>query len=170
MICKSEITAFPASGRRIPNNPEINILVELFRLGFPEPGLSREAAIVAEQKRKDQANLLTATRYESANFLTTSRRPSVYLPERDIHAGSKYLVGSAGHCFFSCVLRGSTNEPTDLFTNVAEQSRHLADTGQWDEAKAVLEEQLSKKDAVEVGDSKQSWRTWQRIGMLISQR
>ena len=38
----------------------------------------------------------------------------------------------------------------DLFTGVAEQSRHLADAGEWDEAKAVLQEQLTKtKDAAE---------------------
>jgi hypothetical protein len=40
--------------------------------------------------------------------------------------------------------------PADLFTKIAEQSRHLAEAGKWDEAKAVLEEQLTKtKDAIE---------------------
>src|ERR1700736_3382038 len=39
----------------------------------------------------------------------------------------------------------------DLFTTVAEQSRHLAEAGKWDDAKAVLQEQLTKaQDAVEV--------------------
>src|ERR1700737_5309346 len=38
----------------------------------------------------------------------------------------------------------------DLFTTVAEQSRHLAEAGKWDDAKAVLQEQLAKtKDAAE---------------------
>ena len=52
--------------------------------------------------------------------------------------------------FFLAYSAAAQTSPTDLFTKVAEQSRHLADTGQWDEAKAVLEEQLSKKDAVQV--------------------
>ncbi len=38
----------------------------------------------------------------------------------------------------------------DLFTRVGEQSRHLAEAGKWDDAKAVLQEQLTKtKDAAE---------------------
>ncbi len=52
--------------------------------------------------------------------------------------------------FFLAYSTAAQTSPTDLFTKVAEQSRHLADAGKWDEAKAVLEEQLSKKDAVQV--------------------
>jgi hypothetical protein len=38
----------------------------------------------------------------------------------------------------------------DSFTRVAEESRHLAEAGEWEDAKAVLQEQLSKtKDAAE---------------------
>jgi len=38
----------------------------------------------------------------------------------------------------------------DLLTRVAEQSRHLAEAGKWDDANAVLQEQLTKtKDAAE---------------------
>jgi hypothetical protein len=35
--------------------------------------------------------------------------------------------------------------PRDSFIKIAEQSRHLAEAGKWDEAKAVLEEELAKK-------------------------
>jgi tetratricopeptide (TPR) repeat protein len=52
--------------------------------------------------------------------------------------------------FFLAYVTAAQTSTTDLFTKVAEQSRHLADAGKWDEAKAVLEEQLSKKDAVQV--------------------
>lgn len=52
--------------------------------------------------------------------------------------------------FFLVYSTAAQTSPTDLFTKVTEQSRHLADAGKWDEAKAVLEEQLSKKDAVQV--------------------
>jgi tetratricopeptide (TPR) repeat protein len=39
---------------------------------------------------------------------------------------------------------------TDLFAKVAEQSRHLAEAGKWDEAKTVLVERLAQtKDAIE---------------------
>jgi tetratricopeptide (TPR) repeat protein len=44
--------------------------------------------------------------------------------------------------------------PTDSFIKIAEQSRHLAEAGKWDEAKAVLEEELAKKNAVEVAPLK----------------
>lgn len=43
----------------------------------------------------------------------------------------------------------------DSFIKVAEHSRHLAEAGDWDEAKAVLQEQLTKtKDAVEAAQLK----------------
>src|SRR5260221_6363067 len=110
MICKSEITAlrlWPSN----PNNPENKILGELFRLGFLSRAIHRSCGCrgTKEEGSGYFANRLPVT--ESANFLTTSRRPSVYLPERDIHAGSKHLVGSAGHYLSSCVLHGRTNEP-----------------------------------------------------------
>ena len=43
----------------------------------------------------------------------------------------------------------------DLFTRVAEQSRHLAEAGKWDDAKAFLQEQLTKtKNAAEAAQLK----------------
>ncbi len=43
----------------------------------------------------------------------------------------------------------------DSFTRVAEQSRHLAEAGKWDDAKAVLQKQLTKtKDAAEAAQLK----------------
>jgi tetratricopeptide (TPR) repeat protein len=40
---------------------------------------------------------------------------------------------------------------SDSFTKIAEQSRHLAEAGQWEEAKAVLDDELAKtEDAVEI--------------------
>src|SRR3984893_8323748 len=45
---------------------------------------------------------------------------------------------------------GTQTSREDLLTRVAEQSRHLAEAGKWDDAKAVLQEQLTKtKDAAE---------------------
>ena len=41
--------------------------------------------------------------------------------------------------FFLAYATAAQTSTTDLFTKVAEQSRHLADAGKWDEAKAGKE-------------------------------
>jgi len=149
MICKSEITAFrlwPSN----PNNPEDQILVELFRLGFLSRAIHRSCDC---RGAKEEGSGYFANRYPLPKvpiFLQLlADLPCIYPKETSMLARNILSVLPAT-AFFLAYSAAAQTSPTDLFTKVAEQSRHLADTGQWDEAKAVLEEQLSKKDAVEV--------------------
>lgn len=88
--------------------------------------------------------------------------PDKTLPMRDgtlvrILAGRKHIVGIKAVSLlvvttFAVVYSSMVQTSwADSFGQIAEQSRHLAEAGKWEEAKAILEDQLAKtKDAVAV--------------------
>jgi hypothetical protein len=54
----------------------------------------------------------------------------------------------------------ATGSVEDAITEIATQSRHLADAGKWDDARTVLENNLSElKDVTQIARIKQNWLT-----------